>query len=356
MSGRKRLAIVVGAVLIAGLLIGAGWIAAIAFVTPAQHAANADAPPPSILTAQVGMGDLTRTASSTASVHYEQSRAAQVSSVAGVPIVTGKYATAGEMVDQCKVLVEVSGRPIIAVQGDFPFYRSMRIGDSGPDVDQLRAALTACGKDVGAGGAVDDELMASIGALYTALGYELATDEVDLPGEMLVVSSATVMVEAVAAVGTTVAEEPAVVVGSGARVLRSEVPQGIAGDLAGVAAEVRVGNDIVAVAGITIVHPSTADSLAVAELTVAENDSEGLAPGAELVVIFTVDVLAEDSLLLPAAAIVSESSERQVVYREVKTGVFEAVQVDELVILDGRAAVAPGGALTEGDRVRVSGP
>ena len=47
------------------------------------------------------------------------------------------------------VLVEVTGRPVIALTGPLPAYRDLVVGDIGPDVAQLEQALAAIGFDPG---------------------------------------------------------------------------------------------------------------------------------------------------------------------------------------------------------------
>ena len=55
----------------------------------------------------------------------------------------------GATVDPGQVLFNLDGRNAVAVNADFPFYRSLRVGDEGPDVEQLENILDEQGYDVG---------------------------------------------------------------------------------------------------------------------------------------------------------------------------------------------------------------
>lgn len=72
-----------------------------------------------------------------------------------LPVVTGTPLRVGDSVASGDVVVEVAGRPVIALPGRLPPYRDLHVGDVGPDVAQLEVALAALGLDVGT---VDDEL------------------------------------------------------------------------------------------------------------------------------------------------------------------------------------------------------
>jgi hypothetical protein len=99
-----------------------------------------------------------------------------IRSVAPLPIVTAAPKHRGETVDAGEVVLEVAGRPVIALAGGLPAYRDLTPGDIGPDVAQLEKALVAIGLDPGD---VDDEFTKYTGAavadLYERLGYEPTT-------------------------------------------------------------------------------------------------------------------------------------------------------------------------------------
>ena len=55
----------------------------------------------------------------------------------------------GDMVDASTVLFALDGRPSVAVNGDFSFYRELDVGAQGPDVEQLETILESSGYEVG---------------------------------------------------------------------------------------------------------------------------------------------------------------------------------------------------------------
>lgn len=85
-----------------------------------------------------------------------------------LPVVTGTPLRVGDTVASGDVVVEVAGRPVIALPGRLPPYRDLKVGDVGPDVAQLESGLTALGLDVGT---VDDELTDATAAAVADL-YE----------------------------------------------------------------------------------------------------------------------------------------------------------------------------------------
>jgi hypothetical protein len=54
-----------------------------------------------------------------------------------------------EEIQEGDTLLEVTGRPVLVLQGELPMYRRMVIGTEGPDVAQLERALVRLGYDVG---------------------------------------------------------------------------------------------------------------------------------------------------------------------------------------------------------------
>jgi hypothetical protein len=95
---------------------------------------------------------------------------------APVPIVTRTPIPIGGLVEPGAVLVEVTGRPVIVLPGRLPAYRDLVVGDTGPDVVQLKQALGGLGYD--AGDPDDDtftrQTAAAAATLYQRLGYRPA--------------------------------------------------------------------------------------------------------------------------------------------------------------------------------------
>ncbi|MGI5242293.1 peptidoglycan-binding domain-containing protein [Dactylosporangium sp. CA-139066] len=112
--------------------------------TPAQSAARAAPPPPSVVTVAVEAGELIDATAYDGQLQREFEvdvpAPARVAGAAAL-VVTATPMVAGGPVRSGQVLVEVSGRPVIALSGAFPAYRDLTAGDTGRDVRQLQAAL-----------------------------------------------------------------------------------------------------------------------------------------------------------------------------------------------------------------------
>lgn len=91
---------------------------------------------------------------------------------ATAPVVTGRVPKVGDVVESGTVVLEVSGRPVFALAGKFPFYRSLSAGLTGPDVTMLRKALKGLGYDAGETSDVYDAALAgAVARLYADHGY-----------------------------------------------------------------------------------------------------------------------------------------------------------------------------------------
>ncbi|MFD0637284.1 peptidoglycan-binding protein [Catenulispora yoronensis] len=92
-------------------------------------------------------------------------------------VVSKLYGKVGDQIRAGQVLVEVSGRPIIALSGAVPAYRDLKPGMDGPDIAQLQAALKQLGHDCAPDGAghFGPGTKGALTALYTHLGYPVPT-------------------------------------------------------------------------------------------------------------------------------------------------------------------------------------
>lgn len=76
----------------------------------------------------------------------------------------------------CSPLIEVSGRPLLALEGAVPAYRDLREGDSGPDVTQLQDALRSCGFYLGASdGVFGPKTANAVRQMYKENSYKVPT-------------------------------------------------------------------------------------------------------------------------------------------------------------------------------------
>lgn len=63
----------------------------------------------------------------------------------GEATVTGLFVSAGDTVNAGEVVATVQGAPVVVLPGALPAYRDLAVGDSGPDVAQLHAAMGSLG-------------------------------------------------------------------------------------------------------------------------------------------------------------------------------------------------------------------
>lgn len=95
--------------------------------------------------------------------------------LAGAAVVTGQVPEVGATLDARAIALEVAGRPLIVLPGDVPAYRTLSVGLQGPDVVQLKAALTALGIPAGdpASDVYDAATASGVQSLYQQIGYQL---------------------------------------------------------------------------------------------------------------------------------------------------------------------------------------
>lgn len=150
--------------------------------SPQQLAAEAKAPPPSVITAPVERRVLRDVL-----VVRGDVRAAQTldvtpgSSTGSAAIVTKVKVGQGDTVKAGTVVLEVSGRPLIVFRGATPAYRDLKPGAEGEDVAQLQAALAKLGYAPGdRAGRFGSGTKWALTDFYRSRGYEpLPTNEND---------------------------------------------------------------------------------------------------------------------------------------------------------------------------------
>ena len=121
----------------------------------------------------------------------------------------------------------------------------------------------------------------------------------------------------------------------------------------GFPAELRVGGSTTTavIESIGGPDPETAESPVV--VTAEEIPIEWL--GEDALVVVTIDLLAQDALIVPSRALTPSGDDAPTILRQLADGTFEAVSVREIARLSGRSAVEPiePGTLKEGDLVQV---
>lgn len=182
LSGTQRTIVLIGVTAVVALGAGIGLSRFI--ISPAEAAAEAAAPAAGPITVPVEFRSLANDVVIRGDATYEGSTEVTLEAgEGGASIVTGRVPDVGSTLEAGEVLLEVTGRPVLVLEGDLPVYRSLRAGLEGPDVVQLKKALKKLG--LFEGGTKNDvygaSTAAAVKALYDSVGYEApsAGDEAD---------------------------------------------------------------------------------------------------------------------------------------------------------------------------------
>lgn len=370
-------------------MLAAGWAMASAFRSPAQIAAEAAAPEPSIITAPVTSGTLADVINAQGQVAASGRTTAPVGSGEGASVVTARPVDAGTSVAAGTVVLEVSNEPVFAMPGSFPFFRDISDGDTGRDVEQLQAGLRAAGYDVSVDGVYGPGTQRAVRALFEHAGYAAPTREVteesapDPKGEeetpsgaddepdgppdepatrttIVAPSSAFVVAGSLPATALSLPSvgalpgDAAIAFATGDPAVSVSVLEATAALLEpGFDAEMQRGDERIA---LTLERIGEPDDEGGVELTFRPVHPEQLADalGEDVVVAITRSVVAEDALLVPSTAVASRGDTRYVL-RETGDDDFTEVPVRELGTLNGTSAIesTSGGALDVDDLVRI---
>lgn len=190
---RRRLAIAAGLVAVVAVAGGA-WALGSRVQSPAQAAARAAPPEPSLVTVAVERRVLSATVIARADIAAASSVEVTGATLDGSGVVTGLFVGRGDAVAAGQRVVEVAGRPVFVFAGPTPAYRALRPGMSGADVSQLQAGLVELGCAAGASAAYDDATKACVEWLYAGAGYSVTrsspTELADLAGAEAAVADA----------------------------------------------------------------------------------------------------------------------------------------------------------------------
>ncbi|WP_250443213.1 hypothetical protein [Actinotalea sp. C106] len=146
-------------------------------VSPAEAAADAEPPEAGPITVPVEERVLANDVVLRGDAIYEDPADVTIEAgdLGGPAVVTGQVPEVGATIDAGEVLLEITGRPVILLEGDLPVYRTLRAGVSGPDVAQLKKALGSLGIEVGDGDVYDSSTANGVAALYAEVGYPTPT-------------------------------------------------------------------------------------------------------------------------------------------------------------------------------------
>jgi HlyD family secretion protein len=173
---RRRMFLLVGACVTAATT-GTGLFAGRVVRSPQQLLAEGAGPGSTVLTATVEWRVLTDNVVLRGLVGAQarvETTPAPTEAVKAV--VSGVRVRPGQQVAPGAALIEVSGRPVIALLGAVPAYRDLRPGSEGADVKQAQAALRSLGLDPGeSAGTFGDGTKRAVEELYRRLGYAART-------------------------------------------------------------------------------------------------------------------------------------------------------------------------------------
>lgn len=171
MTGSTRTIWIMAATAVVSL--GAGLGLSRVIVSPSEAAANAAPPEAGAITVPVERRTLANDIVMRGDGLYEDPVQVTIETgdIGGPAVVTGQVPEAGATIDAGSVILEITGRPVILLPGDLPVYRTLRAGVSGPDVEQLIAALGTLGIDAGSSSTYDATVAAAVRELYARVGY-----------------------------------------------------------------------------------------------------------------------------------------------------------------------------------------
>ncbi|CRK60012.1 Peptidoglycan-binding domain 1 protein [Alloactinosynnema sp. L-07] len=175
MTKRRRRAWVVAVMATAaGVLVGVGlWIAP-SLKSPEQAAADAAAPPASLVTVAVERRALVEKVLLRGKV--EAGVAIKVAPPVSGPtaVVTKVLVAPKDTLVEGKIAIEVAGEPVYPLVLPFPLYRDLVDGMTGPDVHEVQKALRRLGYPAPASGVFDVATQSSVRRMYLARGYRPA--------------------------------------------------------------------------------------------------------------------------------------------------------------------------------------
>ncbi len=170
MNRRALLAVVVATAVLSASI---AWVLGRRIESPAEAAAGASSPEPSLITVPVESRELSSRVVVRGTVQSSEETTIQVSTAAlGNPVVTGLPKSEDDELDEGEVAIEITGRPVIVLEGTLPTYRSMGPSSEGPDVKQLEESLLRLGYDPGdVDGVYTAATASAVDDLYDSLGY-----------------------------------------------------------------------------------------------------------------------------------------------------------------------------------------
>ncbi|WP_214417192.1 peptidoglycan-binding domain-containing protein [Sphaerisporangium fuscum] len=167
---RLLLAVVAGVLVIAA----AGWAVGTRLRSPADEAALRKPPEPSLVTAPVELTRLVSTVVVSGTLEYGSPVPVMLAGVVGGadPLQRATRAPRPGRIKEGAVIMEVNGRPVIALAGTVPMHRTITPGAEGADVRQLQKALRRLGHQIPVTGVFDQATVAAVTRFYARKGYQ----------------------------------------------------------------------------------------------------------------------------------------------------------------------------------------
>lgn len=221
-------------VVVGALALAAGsWGASLFIESPRDVAARAAAPSPSLIAVPVELrkvGEEIVTRGVVAATQTVEAVPQTTPAGASRALISGRVPKRADSIVAGSIVVEVSGRPVIALKGAVPAYRDLSLGDKGPDVTQVRAALASAGLHTAdPAGELGPSTARAITRLYERKGYS-APPGGGLPaGEVVFVSALPASVVSTTATLGADVSAASVKIASGKLAVTADLPSGQAG-------------------------------------------------------------------------------------------------------------------------------
>lgn len=152
-----------------------GWLAGRNIKSPDQAALESEPPVASLITVEVELAELVADVIIRADVGYDEPASLSLSGALGnreSALVVTSAPERGAELTEGSVAIEIAGQPVFVLAGPVPVYRDLRPQDSGPDVEQLEAALARLGHFEGDPDQLWDEATSiAVHAWYEQAGY-----------------------------------------------------------------------------------------------------------------------------------------------------------------------------------------
>ncbi|MEU5908497.1 peptidoglycan-binding domain-containing protein [Micromonospora sp. NPDC047527] len=213
---RRGLQAVIGTVGAVALLTAMSLVLGSQLRSPEQAAADAAPPTASLITVPAELRVLSQPVVLRGRVVAGASRKIKPPGPAIGPnsVVTSVPVKNGQSIKEGKVLLVVTGQPVIALNLAFPLYRDLVGGVRGPDVSEVQRALSRLGYRVRVSGTFDRSTQSAVGRLFKDRGFEASPGKAEaaaaLPAARAAVGQAQASLEKSVAANTGVADAKAV--------------------------------------------------------------------------------------------------------------------------------------------------